>query len=65
MDECSKSGQCRFGRPYLSRSSMEKRRSDVLKQRAEDMSKRSVPDDVNFLVAAAGVNRQLVIQFII
>ena len=55
-----------FGRPYLPRSSMEQRKSELLEARAEDIPKRSVPDGVNFIVATvdvqAGKNRRFVVQ---
>lgn len=55
-----------FGRPYLPRSSMEQRKSELLEQRAEDVPKRTVPDGVQFLVATvdvqAGRNRRFVVQ---
>ncbi|MEB2383502.1 terminase gpA endonuclease subunit, partial [Enterobacter sp. R-1.5.3] len=55
-----------FGRPYLPRSSMEQRKSELLEQRAEVVPKRSVPDGVCFLMATvdvqAGRNRRFVVQ---
>lgn len=55
-----------FGRPYLPRSSMEQRKSELLEQRAEDVPKRSVPDGVCFITATvdvqAGRNRRFVVQ---
>lgn len=55
-----------FGRPYLPRSSMEQRKSELLEARGEDIPKRSVPDGVNFIVATvdvqAGKNRRFVVQ---
>ena len=55
-----------FGRPYLPRSSMEQRKSELLEQRAEPFPKRSVPDGVLFLVATvdvqAGKNKRFVVQ---
>ncbi|EKB2617310.1 phage terminase large subunit family protein [Salmonella enterica] len=55
-----------FGRPYLPRSSMDQRKSELLEQRAEDVPKRSVPDGVCFLMATvdvqAGRNRRFVVQ---
>lgn len=55
-----------FGRPYLPRSSMEQRKSELLEQRAESFPKRSVPDGVLFLVATvdvqAGRNKRFVVQ---
>ncbi|HFS5811806.1 TPA: phage terminase large subunit family protein [Citrobacter farmeri] len=55
-----------FGRPYLPRASMEQRKSELLEQRAEDISKRAVPDGVLFLEATvdvqAGRNRRFVVQ---
>ncbi|HGH4641995.1 TPA: phage terminase large subunit family protein [Enterobacter asburiae] len=55
-----------FGRPYLPRASIEQRKSELLEQRAEDVSKRSVPDGVLFLTATvdvqAGRNRRFVVQ---
>ncbi|HCW3487133.1 TPA: phage terminase large subunit family protein [Citrobacter freundii] len=55
-----------FGRPYLPRTSMDQRKSELLEQRAEDVPKRSVPDGVCFLMATvdvqAGRNRRFVVQ---
>ncbi|WP_113649827.1 phage terminase large subunit family protein [Escherichia albertii] len=55
-----------WGLPYLPRASMEQRKSELLEQRAEPVPSRSVPDGVNFLVAAvdvqAGRHRRFVVQ---
>ncbi|WP_202791420.1 phage terminase large subunit family protein [Escherichia coli] len=55
-----------WGLPYLPRASMEQRKSELLEQRAEPVSSRSVPDGVNFLVATvdvqAGRHRRFVVQ---
>ncbi len=55
-----------FGRPYLPRSSMEQRKSEVLEQRAEEIPKRAVPDGVQFIEATidvqAGKNKRFVVQ---
>ncbi|HCS4737999.1 TPA: phage terminase large subunit family protein [Escherichia coli] len=55
-----------WGLPYLSRASMEQRKSELLEQRAEPVPSRSVPDGVNFLVATvdvqAGRHRRFVVQ---
>ena len=55
-----------FGRPYLPRSSMEQRKSEVLEQRAEEVPKRAVPDGVQFIEATidvqAGKNKRFVVQ---
>lgn len=55
-----------FGRPYLPRSGLEQRKSEVLEQRAEDTPKRTVPDGVCFMVATVDVqggrNRRFVVQ---
>ncbi|HFG2701811.1 TPA: phage terminase large subunit family protein [Escherichia coli] len=55
-----------WGLPYLPRASMEKRKSELLEQRAEPVPSRSVPDGVNFLVATvdvqAGRHRRFVVQ---
>lgn len=57
-----------WGLPYLPRSAMEERRSDVLMQRAEDYGKRLVPPKVRFLLAAVdvqgGKKRRFVVQII-
>ncbi|EFS5968157.1 phage terminase large subunit family protein [Salmonella enterica] len=55
-----------WGQPYLPRSSLEQRKSELLEQRAEPVPSRSVPDGVNFLVATvdvqAGRHRRFVVQ---
>lgn len=55
-----------FGRPYLPRSSMEQRKSEVLEQRAEEVPRRAVPDGVQFIEATidvqAGKNKRFVVQ---
>lgn len=55
-----------WGLPYLPRTSMEQRKSELLEQRAEPVPSRSVPDGVNFLVATvdvqAGRHRRFVVQ---
>lgn len=57
-----------WGLPYTPQSSMEQRKGETLKDRAESVSKRAVPDGVHFLVATidvqAGKNRRFVVQII-
>ncbi|HHL2713233.1 TPA: terminase gpA endonuclease subunit, partial [Yersinia enterocolitica] len=56
------------GIPYLPRSSVEQRQSETLMIRAEDVTKRTVPDGVHFLIATVdvqgGKNRRFVVQVI-
>ena len=55
-----------WGLPYLPRASMEQRKSELLEQRAEPVTPRTVPDGVNFLAATvdvqAGRHRRFVVQ---
>ncbi|EGK0221543.1 phage terminase large subunit family protein, partial [Salmonella enterica] len=57
-----------WGLPYQSRRSLEARSSDALMARAEDVSKRTVPDGVRFIVATVdvqgGKKRRFVVQMV-
>ncbi len=57
-----------WGLPYQSRRSLEARSGDVLMARAEDVSKRTVPDGVRFIVATVdvqgGKKRRFVVQVV-
>lgn len=57
-----------WGQPYLPRSSTELRKSETLMARAKEVTKRSVPDGVRFLVATVDVqggrNRRFVVQVV-
>ncbi|CNH15279.1 phage terminase large subunit family protein [Yersinia intermedia] len=57
-----------WGLPYTPQSSVEQRQSETLMVRAEDVTKRTVPDGVHFLIATVdvqgGKNRRFVVQVI-
>ncbi|EAM1733389.1 DUF1983 domain-containing protein [Salmonella enterica] len=57
-----------WGLPYQSRRSLEARSGDALMARAEDVSKRTVPDGVRFIVATVdvqgGKKRRFVVQMV-
>ncbi|HDU2647196.1 TPA: phage terminase large subunit family protein [Yersinia enterocolitica] len=57
-----------WGLPYTPQSSVEQRQSETLMVRAEDVTKRTVPDGVHFLIATVdvqgGKSRRFVVQVI-
>ncbi|PPE61933.1 hypothetical protein F157LOC_00767 [Pectobacterium brasiliense] len=57
-----------WGIPYMPQSGQEQRKSETLKDRAEKVAKRTVPDGVRFLVATVdvqgGKKRRFVVQVI-